>query len=92
MTDTLETARRALAAKLPKGESTVGPYTVTLEACSDESDPARGVWVDCWVTSPGGGHTNSLALLSDIGEFDDGPKVSPAALDRLTRFAQKYGY
>jgi hypothetical protein len=70
----------------------VGRYTVSLTAECDPNDPQRGAWVDCWVTSPGGGHTNSLACLEGEGRFDDGPTISEAAIDQITAFAQKHGY
>lgn len=70
----------------------VGRYRLDLERMTDDSDPARGAWVECWVTSPGGGHTNSLGLLDDLGAFDDGPKVSAADLERIRKAAAAHGY
>jgi len=92
MPDALETARLALAAKLPEGGALIGAYTVDLEAMSDPGDTQRGAWVECWVTSPCGRYTNSLGLLEGEGGFDDGPQVSANMIDRLISFAQKHGY
>lgn len=70
----------------------VSGYRVTVERCKDDTDPARGEWVDCWVTSAGGGHSNSLALLEDLGQFDDGPKITNQALHAIRLFAERHGY
>jgi hypothetical protein len=71
---------------------TVRGYRVELEHMSDAADPKRGVWLDCWVTTPDGRHTNSLACLEGEGCFDDGPEISATALDLITAFAERAGY
>jgi hypothetical protein len=67
-------------------------YSVLAEPMTDPGDPARGTWIDVWVTTPDGRHTNSLACLEGEGQFDDGPKISPTALNEIARWADRYGY
>lgn len=71
---------------------TIWGYEVVAETMTDDSDPARGEWLDVWVTTPDGLHSNSLALLADLGEFDDGPRISERATDAITAWAQRHGY
>lgn len=73
-------------------ETHVAGYRLELEAMHDPADPERGEWVDCWVTSPCGRFTNSLALLEGEGAFDDGPSVPGSILDRIRQTAETYGY
>jgi hypothetical protein len=71
---------------------TIRGYDVTAETCTDPNDPARGEWVDVFVTTADGRFTNSLALLGDLGRFDDGPAISGSAVDAITRWAIRRGY
>jgi len=73
-------------------EKMISGYRVSLEPMQDDMDPERGTWVACFVTSKGGGHSNSLELLSDMGEFDDGPKIPAADLDRIRDYAHANGW
>ncbi len=70
----------------------VDGYSVELYRERDDNDPQRGEYVECWVTTPGGRFTNSLALLGDLGEFDDGPTIAEETVDRIAALAQKHGY
>lgn len=73
-------------------EHSVSGYTVWVETMRDDCDPERGEWVECWVKNPRTGHTNSLALLEDLGAFDDGPKITNMSLTAIRRFAERHGY
>ena len=59
----LEAASRTLKAGLPEGPTHFGPFSVELEAAYDSADPGRGAWVDCWISTPDGSDTGSLAML-----------------------------
>jgi hypothetical protein len=79
--------------KLPDSKTdVVRGYSVLLEPMTDSGDPDRGAWWDCWITTPDGRHTNSLACLEGEGQFDDGPTISAGAIDDITAWAIRHGY
>ena len=70
----------------------VDRYTVCVETMSDPSDPSRGDWVACFVSTPDGRHSNSLEVLEDFGRFDDGPRIAPHTLARIRDVAESEGW
>jgi hypothetical protein len=71
---------------------TVRGYSVVAETCTDPNDPARGEWLDVFVTTADGRFSNSLACLEGEGRFDDGPAIPQSAIDEITRWAIRRGY
>jgi hypothetical protein len=56
-------------------------------------DDSGEVRTCCDITDPSGQYSNSLGLLEDLGQFDDGgPRVSDALLAAARRFALPFGY
>jgi hypothetical protein len=71
---------------------TIHGYGIVAETCTDANDPERGEWLDVWVTSADGMHTNSLGCLEGEGCFDDGPKVGTVTLYAIRAWAERHGY
>ena len=61
-----------------------GQIVATIEPNDDRDG------VNCWLQW--GRHSSSLAVVSDFGAFDDGPKVPDTVLHAIEAWAQSHGY
>jgi hypothetical protein len=75
-------------------KTTVDGFEVEIVKMSDENDPARGEWVDAYVSK--GRHSASLAVIEDFGyiEVDGGEDIKLAAstIDEIREIADAHGY
>ena len=66
---------------------TFGSFVAFIEPNEDREG------VNCFVQHKASGDFNSLALLQDMGEFDDtGTKIGSATLDQIEAWATGHGY
>lgn len=61
-------------------------YTVVIEPNEDREG------YQCFVTDKNDMYTNSLALLQDLMQFDDGPSISEHDLSVIENWAYANGY
>ena len=67
-------------------QKTFGNIIATLEPLPDGREG-----VDCFLQQ--GRYSNSLAVIEDFGEFDDGgAKVSDATINAIRAWAEAHGY